>query len=70
MRQTGLCPGVPPIRSKSSGLIYTGTSSVNRAYLEFFRRTADELIGANFLNLIPASTRETVMANIRITWKK
>jgi PAS domain S-box-containing protein len=36
----------------------------NKAYCEYFAKTLDELIGANFLSLIPEEDRETVMVNI------
>jgi PAS domain S-box-containing protein len=37
---------------------------VNKTYCDYFARTPEELVGSNFLSLIPAADRETVMANI------
>jgi len=37
---------------------------VNRNYCEYFEKTPDELIGSNFLQLIPESERQVVMNNI------
>ena len=37
---------------------------VNEAYCEYFAKTLEELVGSNFLSLIPEEDRETVMANI------
>lgn len=37
---------------------------VNDAYCKFFNKTADELIGFNFLSLVPEADREMVMKNI------
>jgi PAS domain S-box-containing protein len=39
-------------------------SYVNKAYCDYFGKTSDELIGSNFLSLIPESDHETVMNNI------
>ena len=37
---------------------------VNEAYCRYFEKTAEELVGSNFLTLIPEKDRETVMRNI------
>ena len=37
---------------------------VNQAYCRFFNKTPEDLIGSNFLDLIPESERQTVMENI------
>ena len=37
---------------------------VNQTYCEYFAKTQEELVGSNFLSLIPESDREAVMANI------
>ena len=37
---------------------------VNRAYCEYFDKELDELVGSNFLQLIPESERNVVMDNI------
>jgi len=37
---------------------------VNRTYCEYFNKTRDELIGSNFLQLIPEPERDVVMDNI------
>ncbi|MES9926454.1 MAG: PAS domain S-box protein, partial [Candidatus Thiodiazotropha endolucinida] len=38
---------------------------VNKAYSDYFHKSADELIGSNFTDLIPAQDRETMMSHIR-----
>ena len=37
---------------------------VNRAYCDFFEKRCEELVGSNFLSLIPESDHKTVMENI------
>lgn len=37
---------------------------VNEAYCNYFDKTSDELVGSNFLSLIPDADRKTVMDNI------
>jgi diguanylate cyclase (GGDEF)-like protein/PAS domain S-box-containing protein len=37
---------------------------INQAYSEYFHKTSEQLIGSNFLSLIPEADREMVMANI------
>jgi len=37
---------------------------VNEAYCKYFAKTPEELVGSNFLSLIPEANRENVMANI------
>ncbi len=37
---------------------------VNKAYCDFFDKRCEELVGANFLSLIPESDHKTVMENI------
>ena len=39
-------------------------SFVNQAYCDYFGKTFDELVGSNFLSLIPESVHKTVMDNI------
>jgi PAS domain S-box-containing protein len=39
-------------------------SFVNKAYCDYFDKTLDELIGSNFLSLIPEADQKTVMDNI------
>jgi PAS domain S-box-containing protein len=39
-------------------------SSVNKAYCDYFGKTLDELVGSNFLSLIPEGNQKTVMDNI------
>ena len=39
-------------------------SLVNSAYCDYFGKTLDELIGSNFLSLIPDADQKTVMDNI------
>ncbi len=39
-------------------------SYVNKAYCNYFGKPQEELVGENFLSLIPETDRETVMANI------
>lgn len=39
-------------------------SFVNEAYCRYFEKTSDELVGSNFLLLIPEADRKTVMDNI------
>ncbi len=37
---------------------------VNHAYCEYFAKTPEELVGSNFLSLIPREERQSVMADI------
>ena len=37
---------------------------VNSAYCDYFDKTLDELVGSNFLSLIPDADQKTVMDNI------
>jgi diguanylate cyclase (GGDEF)-like protein/PAS domain S-box-containing protein len=37
---------------------------VNKAYCQYFEKTAEELVGSNFLTLIPDKDRKNVMRNI------
>ena len=39
-------------------------SFVNKAYCDYFGKTLDELVGSNFLSLIPEDDQKTVMDNI------
>ncbi len=39
-------------------------SFVNKAYCDYFGKTLDELVGSNFLSLIPEGDQKTVMNNI------
>lgn len=39
-------------------------SFVNQAYADYFNKSIDELVGSNFLSLIPEADRKTVMDNI------
>ena len=39
-------------------------SFVNKAYCDYFGKTLDELVGSNFLSLIPEGNQKTVMDNI------
>jgi len=37
---------------------------VNKSYCEYFEKTSDELVGSNFLSLIPETDQNVVMENI------
>ncbi|MEA3225825.1 MAG: PAS domain S-box protein, partial [Planctomycetota bacterium] len=39
---------------------------VNEAYCKYFAKTIEELVGSNFLSLIPEADRQGVMANISV----
>jgi PAS domain S-box-containing protein len=45
-------------------LVIYGSTLINSAYCDYFDKTLDELVGSNFLSLIPDADQKTVMDNI------